>query len=263
MPPHNTLNVCALCSGSKGNSILLDGPEGALLVDAGLSAREIVKRIQIAGRDPGRVRGILVTHDHSDHVRGVRVLAQRLSIPVFGTRGTLDMAGLRQTVHATCIFPGGEFQAAGFTVNPFSLPHDASDPVGYILSIAGARVGIATDLGCATALVKTRLEGCDFLFLESNHDEKMLMEGPYPWFLKQRIRSRMGHLSNDASAGILSELIHDGLNGVVLAHLSEMNNSPDIALGTAGEVVNVGRSGVAITVAGMAEPTQVFRVELK
>lgn len=263
MPNRKSLNVCALASGSKGNSVFLDGPDGALLVDAGLSAREIVKRIHTVGGDPARIKAILVTHDHTDHTRGVRVLAKRLSIPVIGTRGTLETAGLCEAAIVSHIRPGKEFQAAGFIVHPFSLPHDASDPVGFVLSVAGTRVGIATDLGCATALVQTRLQECDFLFLESNHDEKMLMEGPYPWFLKQRIRSRMGHLSNEASAGILAELIHGGLRGVVLAHLSEMNNRPDIALGKAGEVIEGLRSGAKVTVAGMAEPTSVFRLELK
>jgi phosphoribosyl 1,2-cyclic phosphodiesterase len=156
-----------------------------------------------------------------------------------------------------------EFHAAGFSVHPFSLPHDASDPVGFVLSMAGIRIGIATDLGCATALIKTRLEKCDFLFLESNHDEKMLMEGPYPWFLKQRIRSRMGHLSNETSARTLSELTHGGLKGVVLAHLSETNNRPEIALKVADEMICTNRNGVPVTVAGMAEPTPVFRLDLK
>lgn len=262
-PFKNTLNICTLASGSKGNSVFLDGPDGALLVDAGLSAREIVKRIQTVGGDPGRIKAILVTHDHTDHVRGVRVLARRLSVPVFGTPGTLGATGLSESAPVRRILPGKEFNTAGFTVHPFSIPHDATDPVGFVLSLAGVRIGIATDLGCATALVKTRLENSDFLILEANHDEKMLMEGPYPWFLKQRIRSRMGHLSNEASAGILSELIHGGLRGVILAHLSEMNNRPDIALGAADEAADSKRNGLTITVAGVAEPTPVFKIELK
>lgn len=263
MPNRKVIQVCALASGSKGNSVLLDGPEGALLVDAGLSAREILRRTVSVGADPGRIRAILVTHDHSDHIRGVRILARRLSIPVFGTPGTLEAAGLSETAAASRILPGVKFQASGFCVHPFSLPHDAADPVGFVLSMGGVRVGIATDLGCTTALLKKRLEGCHFLFVESNHDEKMLMEGPYPWYLKQRIRSRMGHLSNDASAGLLSELIHSELNGVVLAHLSEMNNRPHIAMTTAREVIDPGRNGVSVSVAGMAAPTEVFRLELK
>jgi phosphoribosyl 1,2-cyclic phosphodiesterase len=258
-----SVQVCSLASGSKGNSILISGPEGGLLVDAGLSAREIVKRIHAIGADPSMIMGILVTHDHSDHVRGVRVLARRLSIPVYGTRGTLEGAGLVDMAPVKHIDSGREFTEAGFKIHPFSLPHDAADPVGYVVSWEGVRIGIATDLGCATALVKRRLTGCNLLFIESNHDEKMLMDGPYPWFLKQRIKGRTGHLSNAASADALTGLLHDGLEGVVLAHLSEMNNKPELALGTAGEAVNPGTNGIKIITACMAEPTAVFRLELK
>jgi phosphoribosyl 1,2-cyclic phosphodiesterase len=261
MPTRKTINVCALASGSKGNSLLIEGPEGALLVDAGLSAREIVKRIHTIGADPSVITGILVTHDHSDHVRGVRVLARRLSIPVYATRGTLEAAGLPDTTSVKHVYSGKEFTEAGFNIHPFSLPHDAVDPVGYVISREGVRIGIATDLGCATALVKRRLTGCNFLFMESNHDEKMLMDGPYPWFLKQRIKGRMGHLSNDASAGILAGLVHNGLEGVVLAHLSEMNNRPELALGAADDAVSPGVNGVNVVAACMAEPTAVFRLE--
>jgi len=258
-----TVNVCALASGSKGNSLLIEGPEGALLVDAGLSAREILKRVLAAGADPERIRGILVTHDHSDHVRGVRVLAKRLSIPVYGTRATLEAIGLPDGNSGTAIAAGNGFNAAGFAVQPFSLPHDAADPVGFVVSIEDLRIGVATDLGYATALVKKRLTGCNFLLLESNHDEKMLMEGSYPWFLKQRIRSRMGHLSNFASSRLLSDLLHEDLQGVILGHLSEMNNRPDLALGAAAEAVQRGKNEVAVHVACMAEPTAVFKLDLK
>ncbi len=263
MPSRKTLNVCALASGSKGNSLLIEGPEGSLLVDAGLSAREILRRILAAGTAPETIRGILVTHDHSDHVRGVEVLARRLSIPVYGTRGTLDAVGFPEEDPGTAIAAGSGFCVAGFDVQPFSLPHDAVDPVGFVISMGGLKIGVATDLGCVTALVRKRLAGCDFLLIESNHDEKMLMEGTYPWFLKQRIRSRMGHLSNVASSGLLGELLHGGLQGVILGHLSEMNNRPELALGAAGEAVEKGKSEITVHAAGMAEPTAVFRLELK
>ncbi|UCG39255.1 MAG: MBL fold metallo-hydrolase [bacterium] len=256
------IGICALASGSKGNSILVDGPEGALLVDAGLSAREILRRLSHVGADPGRVRGILVTHDHSDHIRGVRVLARRLGVPVYGTGSAVKAAVAPESLPASFVKPGGKLEVAGFTVLPFSLPHDAEDPVGYVLGLDGIRIGIATDLGCRTALLMERMAGCDVLVLESNHCEKLLMEGPYPWFLKQRIRSRTGHLSNEASGSILTDLVHDGLQHVILAHLSEINNTPDLALGSAAEAVAAGRNGVALTVAGMAVPTCVVKLEL-
>lgn len=255
------IGVSALASGSKGNSIFIDGPDGSLLVDAGLSAREIMRRLAYIGASPDRIKGILVTHDHSDHLRGVRVLAKRLGVTVYGTSDTLKAAHLSDSINTNSVKSGDGFDVAGFTIRPFSLPHDAQDPVGYKLEKDGVKIGIATDLGYATALVRRRLTGCDMLILESNYDEGMLLEGPYPWFLKQRIRSRKGHLSNEVSSQTLSELLHPGLQRVVLAHLSEVNNCPDAALGEAAGAVGVRENGLDLTVAGMVQPTPVFIVE--
>jgi len=255
------IGVSALASGSKGNSIFIDGPEGSLIVDAGLSAREIMRRLADVGAAPERLSGILVTHDHSDHLRGVRVLAKRLGLTVYGTAKTLRAAGFPDSTGVRVVKSGEEFTAAGFTIKPFSLPHDAQDPVGYLLARDGVKIGIATDLGCATALVRRRLAGCDMLVLESNYDESMLLEGPYPWFLKQRIRSRKGHLSNEASSQILSELLHPGMQRVILAHLSEVNNCPEAALDEAAGVLGGRGNGVELTAAGMADPTPVFIIE--
>jgi len=255
------IGVSALASGSKGNSIYIDGPDGSLLVDAGLSAREIMRRIAHIGTSPDRITGILVTHDHSDHLRGVRVLATRLGVTVYGTAGTFKAARFPDGIDIRTIKSGDEFTVAGFTIRPFSLPHDASDPVGYKLEQNGVKIGIATDLGYATALVKRRLTGCDMLVLESNYDEGMLLEGPYPWFLKQRIRSRRGHLSNEDSSRVLTELLHPGLQRIVLAHLSEVNNCPEAALGEAGGAIGVRGSGLDLTAAGMAEPTPIMIIE--
>ena len=255
------IGVSALASGSKGNSIFIDGPEGSLLVDAGLSAREITRRMAQIGESPERIAGILVTHDHSDHLRGVRVLAKRLGVTVYGTADTLNAAALPDSINIRVVRSGDEFTVAGFTVRPFSLPHDAMDPVGYKLEQNGVKIGVATDLGYATALVKRRLAGCDMLILESNYDEDMLLEGPYPWFLKQRIRSRRGHLSNAASSQALTELLHPGLQRVVLAHLSEVNNCPEAALGEAKGATGVRENGLDLTAAGMAEPTPIMIIE--
>lgn len=255
------IGVSALASGSKGNSVLIDGPEGSLLVDAGLSAREILRRLDHSGFSPDRLTAILVTHDHSDHLRGVRVLAKRLGLTVYGTEETLKAAELPAGYKVRTVRSGEDFSTAGFTIRPFSLPHDALDPVGYILKRGGVKVGIATDLGCVTALVRKRLAGCDMLVLESNYDEEMLRKGPYPWFLKQRIRSRKGHLSNESSSQILGELLHPGLQHVILAHLSEINNCPEAALGEATGSIGGRGNGVNIMAAGMAEPTEMFYIE--
>lgn len=255
------VGVSVLASGSKGNSIFVDGPDGSLLVDAGLSAREILRRLSHVGVSPDRLSGILVTHDHSDHLRGVRVLARRLGLTVYGTAKTLRASGLPGDADVRIVRPGEGFTVAGFTVKPFSLPHDAQDPVGFLLSRDGVKVGIATDLGCETALVKRRLTGCDMLVLESNYDEDMLLKGPYPWFLKQRIRSREGHLSNEASSRLLSDLLHARLQKVVLAHLSEVNNSPEAALVGAVDAVGGTGNAVDLVVACQAEPTPVMIIE--
>ncbi len=223
------LFLAVLASGSSGNCCYLETSAGALLVDAGLSARETLRRLKELGRDPARVEAILVTHEHIDHARGVRVLARQLGVPVRGTAGTLD--ALPEEVPGARELPSGESERmGGFTVSPFSLPHDAADPVGFVLEAGGVRVGVATDLGCVTGLARERLAGCGALVLESNHDERMLMEGPYPWHLKQRIRSRRGHLSNGDAAEMLAGLWHRRLRAVVLAHLSETNNLPRLAL---------------------------------
>jgi phosphoribosyl 1,2-cyclic phosphodiesterase len=189
------------------------------------------------------------------------VLAKRLDLTVYGTAETLMTAGLPDSTRVRVVKSGEDFAVAGFTIKPFSLPHDAKDPVGYLLARDGVKIGIATDLGCATALVRRRLAGCDMLVLESNYDEGMLLEGPYPWFLKQRIRGRKGHLSNEASSQILSELIHPGLQRVILAHLSEVNNCPEAALDEAVGAVGGKGNGVDLTAAGMAQPTPIFYIE--
>lgn len=254
------IRISALASGSKGNSMVIDGPEGALLVDAGLSARELVRRMGEVGVDPARLQGIVVTHDHSDHIRGVRVLAKRLGLAVYGTSATLGSSDLPEVHSKNAIEPGTSFDAAGFSVIPFSLPHDASDPVGYVFEGFGARIGIATDLGSVNNLVRERLTGCDMLLLEFNYDDQMLRDGPYPWFLKQRIQGRMGHLSNSHSADLLGEIIHSDMQHVILGHLSEVNNCPDKAMAAAEAIAGYG-NGTKLTVGRQARPTETVVIE--
>lgn len=224
------MKVCLLASGSKGNSLFVEADGTRILVDAGLSAKEIVRRLAIIGVDPADLDGLFVSHEHVDHVRGVGVLARKYRLPVHVSypthREVLD--GVRDA--AVVEFESGySFGFRDLLIDPFPITHDACDPVGFTVECREGKVGVATDLGTATRLVADKLKGCRVLVLESNHDEEMLMGGPYPWHLKQRIKSRHGHLSNSDSAALLAEVLHPGLEGLFLAHLSEVNNDPTVA----------------------------------
>ena len=227
-----TLRVCVLASGSKGNAIYVDNGETAVLVDAGLSGVEIRRRMEAAGLEIARLKAIVVSHEHNDHVRGVGILARRYDLPVHISSGSAKAAaGMLGRIDKLVPFEMGRtFAIQGLVIHPFSTSHDASDPAGFTIAANGRKIGIATDLGLATGMVKEHLKSCGLLVLEANHDPRMLIEGPYPWPLKQRIQSRNGHLSNQDSRDLLAEIKHDGLCHVILAHLSETNNTPEKAL---------------------------------
>ena len=233
------LSVCVLASGSKGNSIHISDGRTNLLVDAGLSGVEIKRRMEAARLDIQDLNAIVVSHEHSDHVRGVGVLARRYDLPVYMTQGTAAAAasqvGRIDELHHFDI--GRPFAVDDLAIHPFAVSHDARDPAGFTISRNGRKIGIATDLGIATGMVKQHLKECSLLVLEANHDPVMLKEGPYPWPLKQRIQSRNGHLSNQDSRDLLGEIKHDGLCHVVLAHLSETNNTPEKALRAVQEAI--------------------------
>lgn len=233
--PQNTgcsLQICVLASGSKGNAIYVSDGQTAILVDAGLSGIEIERRMKAVGIDIHSLKAIVVSHEHSDHIRGVGILARRYNLSVYITEETAAAAGqnLGRIDRITNFDIGRCFAIDDLAIHPFATSHDASDPAGFTISQNGRKIGIATDLGVATAMVKQHLRACSLLVLEANHDPTMLTEGPYPWPLKQRIKSRNGHLSNQDSGNLLSELKHDGLCHVILAHLSETNNTPEKAL---------------------------------
>ena len=222
------LSVCVLASGSKGNAIHVRAGRTQLLFDAGLSGIEIQRRMQAAGLAPEDLTGIVVSHEHSDHIRGVGVLARRFKLPVYISPSTAAAAssqlGTIEKLRAITI--GDTFAVDGLSIHPFATSHDARDPAGFTITRDGCKIGIATDLGIATGMVRHHLKACDLLVLEANHDPRMLIEGPYPWHLKQRIKSRNGHLSNQDARDLLAELNHGGLYHVILAHLSETNNTP-------------------------------------
>lgn len=242
-----------LASGSKGNCVVIEGAAGSLLIDAGLSAKESLLRLERAGIDADTIEALLVTHEHTDHIRGVDVLARNLDIPVYATEGTLsDFLQFRRTskkplVHHTCR-DRERFCIGDFTIDPFSTSHDANEPCGYIVSEGGIRVGYCTDTGIVTPHMQELLRACDGIVLESNHCPDMLTNGPYPESLKRRIRSRRGHLSNPAAAACLRDFGRD-VPRVILAHLSEINNTPERAMGSAREGLGLFYEMERVTVA--------------
>ncbi len=288
--------MTVLASGSKGNSTVIASGRTRVLVDAGLSCRELMRRMQAAGEDPAKLDGILITHEHVDHVSGLAVLARRLGVPVYFTEAT-HRAWVRMLTPGTTMSYGkwlerlqakksaatGEeegngakdaeagsillaasedemqlpveeeesvekvkadpaflpkveyfeaghgFSVGDIAVSPFTIPHDAADPCGFVFEADGARMAIATDLGYVPPNVKAALKRIDVLLLESNHDLEMLRDGPYPWSVKQRVLSRVGHLSNEAAAEFLTRDYDGGARYIVLGHLSESNNAPELA----------------------------------
>jgi phosphoribosyl 1,2-cyclic phosphodiesterase len=265
-----------LSSGSKGNATVVTGGSTRILVDAGVSCREIFKRMKAAGEDPCTLDAILITHEHQDHINGLAVTARKLGIPVYFTEMThrawvRDLTPKRTMTYAQWLeqvqsqrqaqseateavaiaacaeddvrpkkdpawlpsvqyFAAGQpFQIGDIAISPFTIPHDASDPVGFVFQAEGVRMALATDLGYIPPNVKAQLQNLDLLMIESNHDLEMLRDGHYPWQIKQRVLSRVGHLSNDATAEFLESGYDGGAAWVILGHLSESNNLPELA----------------------------------
>ena len=242
------VSVCVLASGSRGNATYISDGRTAILIDAGLSGIEIQRRMAAKGLDPHHLDAILVSHEHSDHVQGVGVLSRRFGLPVYineGTRQASASALGKLTGHRP--FSCGEpFGVGNLTIHPFSISHDAEDPAAFTITCGQTKIGLATDLGIVTGVVQSHLQACDILILEANHDPQMLIDGPYPWPLKQRIRGRSGHLSNQDAASLVSTLQHDRLAHIVLAHLSEENNTPQKARTAVKAVLNGARIGLHV-----------------
>ncbi len=261
------MEIALLGSGSRGNSILVRSDDSAFLIDTGLSAKETTARLALIGVSPADLLGIVLTHEHSDHIRGVGPLARRWGLPVWTNEATLEAgkAKLGALPHWAPVEVGVPFEIGGIWLEPFSTPHDAADPFGLTLkSGPGYRVGIATDMGCATQLVRSRLRGLQGLVLEFNHDLLMLLDGPYPWMIKQRIRGKQGHLSNVDAASLLGEIASPDLEWVICAHMSQENNEKEIIVHEArGALAGVsslpGRPSMALLhVASQIEPTPLF-----
>ncbi len=222
------LALCSLASGSSGNCLVLRGPEGLLLLDAGLSGREIRRRLEQAEADPCEIRALLLSHAHSDHTSGAGVIARSLGIPVYGSKGTLAGCAhrFRGSEQLQVIRAGEKLALAGLRITPFAVPHDCREPLMFRVEGPSASLAVCTDTGRPDPALLSHLHGVELLLLESNYDAEMLRRGPYPARLKARIRGGRGHLSNDQAAGLLGELTHAGLRQVLLGHLSENNNCP-------------------------------------
>lgn len=233
------MRICLLASGSKGNALYIESGESRLLIDAGLSLRGLKERLASIQVDATQLDALFISHEHSDHCRGLGPIARGLKLPVcidplsLATFG--DKLGSLPDVRE---FKAGDVvEFRDLHIETIPLTHDAAATAGFVIESREGRIGVATDLGIATRLVVQRLQRCRALVLEFNHDETLLRDGPYPWHLKQRIRSHHGHLSNEAGAELLDALLWDGLEAVFLGHLSETNNTPQHALRAARGII--------------------------
>ena len=225
------IETAVLSSGSKGNSTYIRAGKHSVLVDAGLSGKGLAERMEALSLDPNDLDALLVTHEHKDHIKGVGILSRRYDLPIYANDGTWGAAeaelGKIKTKNRR-VFTG-DFIIGDLKFSPYSISHDASQPVGYVCHIEDKKIVLATDTGIMKQEIINKIKGADFFVLESNHDLEMLMSGKYPYFLKNRIKGKEGHLSNDDTAALLPELIKDNFPTVVLAHLSEENNNPKVA----------------------------------
>jgi phosphoribosyl 1,2-cyclic phosphodiesterase len=226
------MKIAALASGSDGNCFYINNGDSSVIVDSGISCKRVIHRLNYLGEDPSKIKGIFVTHEHTDHVKGVDVLARKLNIPVFATRGTINNCFLCSDKKLINEINNHDLvKLAGLEVEAFSKPHDAADPVSFAIR-NGKMISILTDIGHASKNVIGAVKDSDFLIMETNHDLKMLQEGPYPYSLKRRIDSEIGHFSNFNSAACVLEHSNSKLKNVMLAHLSEINNTPLLAFNT-------------------------------
>ena len=230
-----------LFSGSSGNATYISCGDTRILVDAGVSGARIKAELAKAGADAAALTGILITHDHADHISGAGVLSRKFDLPIFATEGTWRV--MEQKIGAVAlknvriIEPGQDFYLGAANVLPFPIPHDAAQPVGFAIGVGGARLAIATDMGYMTKTTFAAIAGADVVLLESNYDEDMLKAGPYPYDLKKRILSRKGHLSNDDAAQTCIKLVESGVKQILLGQLSKENNFPELAFQTSAQML--------------------------
>jgi phosphoribosyl 1,2-cyclic phosphodiesterase len=256
------LKFCVLASGSTGNTALLATEKTRILIDAGLSMRELRKRLALAGESLESIDAVIITHEHSDHVGGLPVLARNKGLRAAFylthlTEPAIDWGETRPT-RLERFQAGSAFAIGDIEVQSFSVPHDARDPLGFCFTAQGVRIGIATDLGYVTESIKFHLRRTDVLLLEANHDLDMLKVGPYPWSVKQRVMSRVGHLSNMHVSDFLMQDLDSSTSHLVLGHLSEHNNHPAIVQMIANEALERRCLSTRLSIATQNTPSDVF-----
>jgi len=236
------MQFSVLGSGSRGNSVYIESGKTAILIDGGFSGKELAKRLHSIGRDFSSINAVCVTHEHNDHISGVGVISRRYNLPVLANQDTFRAGESRLgKLYKRIEFETGdlvEFQ--DLTIRSFRISHDTADPVGFVIGDSRMTMGYCTDTGKVTRLMERRLSGCNGLVIEFNHNPEMLKNGPYPLFLQQRVRSSQGHLSNEDGADFLKKIRSDRLQTIVLAHLSDTNNTPRLAIDEAERVFSDG-----------------------
>lgn len=240
------MRLCSIASGSSGNCTYVGSEATHLLVDIGISGRKTETSLESLGLKGSDMDGILLTHEHADHVSGLGVFARKYGIPIYGTKGTIEAVKRMKQVGEIdpalfCeIKADQKFTIKDLTVNPMKISHDAAQPVAYRIAYGNKKVGICTDLGVFNDYTVDSLQGLNAVLIEANHDVNMLQVGPYPYYLKQRILGDRGHLSNENSGRLLSRILHDGLQSIVLGHLSKENNLPELAYEAVRLEINLG-----------------------
>jgi len=254
------VKFCVLASGSSGNCSLVSTDRTRILIDAGLSFRELSKRLASIGEQPDRIDAVLVTHEHCDHISGLARLAKKVAAPIYVTHLTAPQIDWDNATPRIERFQAGARLSIGdIEIDSFTIPHDAIDPVGFRVRAQGVNIGVVTDLGYIPDSIKFHLRGSHVLLLESNHDLDMLKVGPYPWAVKQRVMSRNGHLSNEVVGDYVTHEFDSTTATLILGHLSEHNNHPEIARMVAQQALDRRGLGTRLVIASQKQPTEVFQ----
>ncbi|MDR5658869.1 MBL fold metallo-hydrolase [Serpentinicella sp. ANB-PHB4] len=236
-----TIYFSSLASSSKGNCHFITDGQSYLLIDAGLNGKQLEKRLSALNIEPEKITGIIVSHEHRDHVCGVGIMSRRYDIPIYANRGTwegmLPIISKVDKKNINVFTSDKPFKIGNFDVFPYSISHDANEPVGFCFDNNGVRISIATDLGCINQVILEKVQGSNLVVLESNHDEEMVKVGKYPYFLKRRILSDLGHLSNEVAGNAVLHLFKSNVKNFILGHLSKENNFPELALQTVKSIL--------------------------